>query len=115
MKELNYREPKDGRRFAAWLNKLRNSSGAYVVRRRSDHEILYIGESHTGRLAKTIKRHFFNWEDHTGREHFTHHAGAVEIAVRVTPPNTAKGAQDNLIRRLQPERNVIVPKDPAPF
>lgn len=105
---LTYRDPRgEGKRFAKWLNELRNQSGAYVIRRKESHEILYIGESHTGNLAKTIKRHFHGWNDKTGRQHFTCSARSVELAVRVTPPNGAVGAQNNLIARLQPEKNIV--------
>lgn len=62
MKPLAYRPPADDKgEFAQWLNDLRNQSGAYVIRNRTSGEILYVGESHTGRLAATIKRHFYDW------------------------------------------------------
>lgn len=110
MKPLNYRPPvDDGGNFSAWVNDLRNQSGAYIIRHARTHEVLYVGESHTGNLAKTIKRHFWIWRDDTDRQHFTCKKFDVEVAVRVTPPNTAKAAQDNLIRRLMPSKNDIVP------
>jgi hypothetical protein len=80
-------------------------SGAYVIRRLSDHSILYIGESHTGRIAKTIKRHFYNWKDSGGRKHFTCNPARVEVAIRLTPQSSAVPAQNNLIENLQPEKN----------
>jgi len=76
--------------------------------------ILYVGESHTGNLAKTIKRHFWDWQDDPERRHFTYHRQRVEVAVRLTPPNTARTAQDNLIRRTAPRDNASVPVD-EPF
>ena len=113
MTPLFYQPPLGGpRRFAAWLNKLRNQSGAYVIRRRSNHEILYIGESHTGRLATTIKRHFYKWTDGTGRDHVVLDPSAVEVAVRLTPRTAAVGAQNNLIQRLRPSENVQGNEDP---
>jgi hypothetical protein len=36
------------------------------------------------------------------------------VAVRLTPPNTARTAQDNLIRRTAPRDNASVPVD-EPF
>ncbi len=64
MRNLIYRPPCDtSGEIAEWLNALRNQSGAYVIRSRRSHEILYCGESHTGNLAKTLKRHFYAWKD----------------------------------------------------
>jgi hypothetical protein len=107
VKALNYRPPANGAgEFAPWLNALRASSDAYVIRRIEDARVLYVGESHTGILAKTIKRHFYPWQDDPEREHHTYQKGRVEIAVRLTPPGpAAQGAQNNLIRRLEPRDN----------
>ncbi|MDD8018367.1 MAG: hypothetical protein PHP42_08335 [Bacteroidota bacterium] len=99
------------RRFPQWLNDLGNLSGAYIIRNKTSREILYVGESHTGRLANTIKRHFYSWLDNTDREHFTFNDDAVEVAVRITPQKSAKGAQDNLIRRLLPKHNTVAIPD----
>lgn len=115
MKELVYRSPLGGpRRFAAWLNDLRASSGAYVIRDRKSGRVLYVGESHSGRLAATIKRHFHAWRDSTDRVHFTYGPALVEVAARVTPPPAAIGAQNNLIRRLSPRDNIVGVSEPEP-
>jgi excinuclease UvrABC nuclease subunit len=117
MRGLYYRPPcSDSGDFLPWLHELRNQSGAYVIRNRGSGEILYVGESHSGSLAKTVKRHFWAWRDDPERKHNTYQRGRVEIAVRVCPPGAAVGAQDNLIRRLQPRDNGFVPvKDGNPF
>lgn len=116
---LTYREVSangaGGRTFAPWVNALRNSSGAYVIRRKGDHRVLYIGESHTGRLADTIKRHFYPWRDDQSRKHFTARAGAVQVAVRVTPQNAAVSTQNKLIDRLNPEHNKQGVSEDIPF
>lgn len=106
MKPLVYREAfgPDGR-AKEWLNSLRNSSGAYIIRNASSGLVLYVGESHTGRLADTLKRHFYEWKDSPERKHFTYQKGRVEIAVRLCPPSAAVSAQNNLIRRLNPRDN----------
>jgi len=115
MKELNYRPLCDARgSFLPWLNALRNQSGAYVIRSTGSHRVLYVGESHTGNLAKTIKRHFWPWRDDAERRHNTYDRGRVEIALRLTPPPAATGAQDNLIRRLEPRDNGYTPAE-RPF
>ena len=59
MKTLNYSPICDASgNFLGWLNALRNLSGAYVIRHKSTKQTLYVGDSATGNLAKTIKRHF---------------------------------------------------------
>jgi hypothetical protein len=115
VKVLIYRPPCDANGdFADWLNSLRNLSGAYVIRHKSTRRTLYVGESHTGNLAKTLKRHFYPWRDDAERVHNTYERNAVEVAVRLTPPTTAVGAQDNLIRRLEPRDNGYKPVE-KPF
>ena len=115
MKDLTYRPPCDANgEFAHWLNALRNQSGAYIIRSRHTREIFYVGESHTGSLAKTIKRHFYPWRDDPERKHNTYDRHRVEVAVRLTPPPAAVGAQDNLIRRLEPRDNGYTPVE-KPF
>lgn len=106
MKGLNYRSPIGGPRvFAAWVIALANQSGAYVIRSAKTGEVLYVGESHTGRLSATIRRHFHSWADAPDRKHFTYSPHHVEVAVRITPQKSAVGAQNNLIRRLRPRDN----------
>lgn len=105
MKQLNYRKPYEGGRAAAWLNDLRNQSGVYIIRSMDTGETLYVGESHTGRLAKTIKRHFHPWKDNAERKHHTYSPHRVEVAVRLCPPASAPHAQNNLIGRLDPRDN----------
>lgn len=106
MRDLTYRPACDERGdFLPWLNELRNRSGAYIIRHRHGRQCLYVGESHTGSLAKTIKRHFYPWRDDAERRHHTYDRHRVEVAVRVTPPPSAVGAQNNLIVRLNPRDN----------
>jgi hypothetical protein len=106
MKDLIYRPVSDERgEFLPWLHELRNQSGAYVIRAAGNRRCLYVGESHTGSLAKTLKRHFYRWRDDPQRRHNTYDRRAVQVAIRLTPPPAAVGAQDNLIRRLAPRDN----------
>ena len=102
MKSLVYRPPFANGKPAAWINALGRSSGAYVIRSRGGRT-LYVGESHTGRLAKTLKRHFYRWRGKTAGN--TYDPGSVEVAVRVCPPSAATTAQNNLINRLGPRDN----------
>lgn len=112
MKELLFRPVSDeSGAFLPWLNALRNCSGAYVIRSWFLERILYVGESHSGNLAKTIKRHFYPWRDDPERRHSVYDRKKVEVAVRLTPPNSATGAQNNLIRELEPRDNSYIPAE----
>ncbi len=112
MRNLVYRELCDWRgEFLPWINALRSLSGAYVIRSKSTGQTLYVGESHTGSLAKTIKRHFYPWRDDPERRHNTYDRHGVEVAVRVAPAPSAAAAQNNLIRRLAPRDNGFVPAE----
>lgn len=109
MATLNYRAPADKEgNFLPWLHALRNQSGAYVIRKKSG-AVLCVGESHTGNLARTIKRHFYPWkikgwfsDQFMGREY---NRCAVDVAVVTCPPAAAVGLQNNLIERLDPRDN----------
>ena len=57
----------------------------------------------TGRLYKTVTRHFQAWGGKTAGP--TYDRQEVEIAVRVTPPPATVAAQNNLIERLRPRDN----------
>jgi excinuclease UvrABC nuclease subunit len=92
-------------KFPQWMNILKNRSGVYIIKNRNTGEVLYIGESHTGRLDNTLKRHFYAWEDSPEREHFIFHTHDVEVAVILTPPKNAQKTQNILIKRLLPKHN----------
>lgn len=96
---------KPGRYFPDWLKEYNDRSGAYVIRSKSSKEILYIGESHTGRLAATLKRHFWNWDDEIERQHFTFDPNSVEVALYPTTQRAAKAIQDELIEHYMPRYN----------
>lgn len=117
----------------AWNAELREAgsraSGAYVVRRKSDREVLYVGMSETGQLWKTMTRHFHDWKslpkhfwsaDGTrlvrGKETFQHaRPELLEAAIFVTstgkrtkhtPDRFARTLETDLISRYQPKVNV---------
>lgn len=96
---------KKGRYFPDWMNEFNKKSGAYVIRSKSSKDVLYVGESHTGRLAATLKRHFWNWDDVIEREHFTFDPNTVEVAFYVTTQKAAKPVQDELIEHYLPRHN----------
>ena len=49
-----------GEPYPAWVRELRGKSGAYVIKAVGlfGSTIVYVGESHTGRLYETMTRHF---------------------------------------------------------
>lgn len=116
MAALNYRSPVDAHgNYLPWLQDLAKSSGVYIIRWKATGTIMYVGESHTGRLAKTIKRHFYDWRDNPKRKHHTYEAARVEVAIRSTPPKSAVPAQNNLILKLEPRDNGYVPPENEAF
>ena len=103
-----------GTDWPEWLRALRWSSGVYVIRRTSDGVIVYVGESHTDRLAGTVQRHFQKWRGYTAGT--TYQRGRHEIAIEETPAEDAYDRQVALIERLRPEDNSnSQPADDIPF
>lgn len=115
-KPIVYRRPLTPQgEYADWLQALRNQSGVYVIRWAATGTILYVGESHTGRLAKTIKRHFYSWRDTAERKHHTYDAARIEVGIRMMPPSAAIGSQNQLILRMEPRDNGLIPAENKPF
>jgi excinuclease UvrABC nuclease subunit len=105
-----------GERFPAWVKALDGKSGVYVFRDVDDGDVLYVGESHSGRLSRTLVRHVQGWaraKQFWGRAGFsrndpgtTYKRNAVEVAVRVVPASRAVAVQNALISELAPRDNV---------
>jgi len=88
----------------------RRASGVYAIL--EGRRVLYVGESHTGRLYDTITRHFRRWKidparDALGRRRggTTYRRGAVRVVYRVTEADTAAALQYAEIERLDPRDN----------
>lgn len=96
-----------GEDWPQWVKELRGKSGIYVIRSKESGAILYVGESHSGRLKKTLLRHFQAWSGKTAGN--TYSRSAVEIAVISTPPAKAVPLQNRLIVQLQPRDNKLSP------
>ena len=114
---LIFRDPYSARgTVARWLSALsgRKASGVYVIREKGIiwTPILYVGESHTGALYKTILRHFQNWTGKTAGA--TYPRTKVEVAVIRTADKTALERQNKLIAELDPRDN-IEGKPESPF
>lgn len=110
------------------------ASGVYVFRSATTGQVLYVGESHTGRLYSTITRHLQGWSrqkrfwDHAEfSKHdpgVTYRRSSVEAAWLVLASSKAVEAQNRLIRRLRPVDNIVegsinaatwIPDVPLPF
>lgn len=105
-----------GELFPAWLRSLDGASGVYVIRDADTREVLYVGESHTGRLSKTIVRHLQRWNrdkafwagaGFSRNDPGTRYRrGDVEVAAFKVPASRAVRVQDSLIVELDPRDNV---------
>lgn len=90
----------------------RKWSGVYAIIDRKTRKVLYVGESHSGRLYDTITRHFRRWkldprDDAQGRRRggTTYDRDRVAIAYLITSPEDAPGIQFAEIQRLKPRDN----------
>lgn len=118
---VNYRSiGAPGAAYPQWVRALRGKSGVYAIR--VGGELVYVGESHKGKLYETLTRHFQTWR--RGKSWWsgwfapsandpgvTYDRARARVAVRVH----ARGAdaiaqQDRLIRRLRPRDNKVVPQ-----
>lgn len=75
-----------------------------MIRRISDGATVYVGESHSDRLASTIQRHFQRWTGYTAGTTYQR-GGKYEIAIEETSAKQAPDRQYDLIERLAPEDN----------
>lgn len=79
-------------------------SGVYAIRDRKTKTVLYVGESHTGRLRKTIGRHLSQWYDSRGPREF-YDRNDVEVAWYATPAGEALEIEGWLITHYCPRDN----------
>ena len=90
--------------FAPWVHGLKGRSGVYLIRSDAG-ELLYVGESHTGRLYETITRHFQSWSGPTAG--FTYDRGRTEVSIVLCPPAEAVDLQFEMIAEYQPRDNEV--------
>lgn len=130
----------DAGAYPAWLRELRGKSGVYAIRERATSRlfglvdvppvVVYVGESHTGRLYQTLTRHFQGWNRGKNPKWYqgkyvprqtdpghTYNRRIVEVAVLVAKSAPrALVLQDKWLRELQPRDNRLgVDDDPVPF
>lgn len=96
--------------YAAPLQRLRKArhSGIYAILQGS--RVLYVGESHSGRLYDTLTRHFRDWKIKTlddGRTSggTTYDRAKVRVVFKTLPASEAEAAQFTEIARLNPRDN----------
>jgi len=108
----------DGR-FADWMREAIGKSGVYLIRDAGTREVVYIGESHTGRLFKTLTRHLWNWNGQGSGPNYSQRR--VEVCFETfSDGREAIEEQFRLIRKLKPRDNVqdgrsLIPLDDVPF
>lgn len=122
---------RSGEPYPTWVRELRGKSGAYVIKAVGmfSSTVVYVGESHTGRLYETMTRHFQAWSRQKGfwfglfspsdnDPGTTYDREACEVAIRITSKGAALDEQAILIRKLKPRDNVLgvgIDADPVPF
>lgn len=101
---LEYRPVYEGGKVAQWVRDLKGKSGVYIIRETGFvGNFLYVGESHTGRLKKTLLHHFQRWKGETAGPTFR--PEGIEVAVIRTPPAKAFDLQMAIIQELSPVHN----------
>jgi hypothetical protein len=100
---------RDGSGLAEWVDALRAHpwNGVYLIRDARTREVLYIGESHRGKLFQTLTRHLYQWNGKGSGP--SYHPGAIQVAVLLaeTPLDDPVEDQYGLIQRLEPRDNVL--------
>lgn len=76
----------DGRPSLAVKAATDNASGAYAIRRKDSHGVVYVGESHVGRMWRTLNRHFQAPASllRTGNRFATDRGDEYEVAWKIT-------------------------------
>jgi hypothetical protein len=110
-----------GERYPDWVRTLDGKSGVYVIKevqRDGSERIVYVGESHTGRLYDTLTRHLQTWQrskkfwrdQFGGQGHdpgLTYPRHRVLVAARVLSPARAISEETRLIQKLRPRDNLL--------
>lgn len=89
------------------LGKARKWSGVYVVVDPRSGRTIYVGESHTGRLAKTALRHFHAQSSFSERGEYVRRV-PVDLYLSRTKAGDAMKAEGELIARLVPVANIVL-------
>jgi hypothetical protein len=97
----------EGKAFAAWVEELHGKSGCYAIKWDGgwldDGGVMYVGESHTGRLYETFTRHFQAWSG--PQSGVTWDRRSCEACVEVFEAGEVKAKQVEWIADLNPREN----------
>ena len=105
-----------GQPWPLWCRNLRGKSGVYCIKDNDDGAVLYVGESHTGRLYQTLTRHFQKWSNAHQTAGKGYHRQHCTVAVKTTRPGQAVDEQNRQIERINPIDNDIRSEaDSVPF
>lgn len=118
-----------GEPWPQWVRELKGKSGAYAIRRVGwvFTTVVYVGESHSGGLYKTLTRHFQSWSrgkkfwqgqyapEQTDPGHTYPRSDEYEVAVKTSGKNEAIELQAKWIDQLKPRDNVSAPLEEVPF
>lgn len=109
-----------GTPYPQWLRALRDKSGVYAIRETGifGPTVVYVGESHSGNLKKTLTRHFQGWSRQKtfweslfggspGDPGRTYSRSGVQVAVWVVPGSEAVQMQFEKIAALKPRDNSV--------
>lgn len=108
----------------AALSALGDASGVYVFRDRDSGEVIYVGESHTGRLYRTMLHHFHDPKGKFERlGEWVHHAPTrLDYKVFLASPAAVPELEKDAIEHFQPRINKLLvadadeaPGDDVPF
>ena len=115
---LNFRsiDGEPGDRYPEWIAACAGRSGVYVINAKRGG-VLYVGESHSGRLKATLVRHFQRWRrdklnlysktDWSRTTGKTYDRGDVLVWVHPCRKDQAQKLQYALIQKLEPRDNSV--------
>ncbi|MEE9311027.1 MAG: hypothetical protein V3V10_01320 [Planctomycetota bacterium] len=87
------------------------TNGVYGIRSKKSKQVLYIGESHTERLLRTLTRHLQDWNGPTAGP--SYERSSVEVAWKVSKDPLK--AEAKLIGHYDPPDNTDKPRDYLPL
>jgi excinuclease UvrABC nuclease subunit len=89
-------------------------SGVYLIKK--NNKVVYVGESHTNNLYKTLYRHFQLWNDKVPQKRVTfkndRSSGKIKVRVIITTKNQAVRLQKYLIKKYKPSKNELYYNSP---
>lgn len=98
--------------YPAWVNATRGANGVYAIKHAG--ELVYVGESHSGKLYETMTRHLQRWSLPDEKVN-SYRRAECEIAIAITSAAEAPPLQAHWICELQPRDNVYEVCEEVPF